>query len=92
MVWLSMPLNKLRRQAEQFLRLAREAHDEGRSADAHAHTLKVTEYLEGAVSLEELRQRLSPKAARKKAARKVQATKRRTVRRPSGSVGHGNDD
>jgi hypothetical protein len=60
-----MPSNTLRHQAEQFLRLARQAHDEGRLADAHTLTLKAAEFLEDAVSLEEMRQRHSLKAAHK---------------------------
>jgi hypothetical protein len=49
-------------QAEEFLRTARKAHDEGRLADAHALTLKAAGYLEDAVNLEELRQRHLPRA------------------------------
>jgi hypothetical protein len=58
-----MPSNTLRYQAEEFLRLARKAHDEGRLADARELTLMAAECLEGAVDLEQLRQRLSSKAA-----------------------------
>jgi hypothetical protein len=60
-----MPSNKLRNQAEQFLRLARKAHDEGRLADARTLTLKAAEYLEDAVSLEELRYKHLQKAEHK---------------------------
>jgi hypothetical protein len=41
-----MPSNVLRYQAEEFLRLARKAHDEGRLDDARALTLKAGEHLE----------------------------------------------
>ena len=58
-----MPSNVLRYQAEEFLRLARKAHDEGRLDDARALTLKAGEHLEDAVSLEELRRKHLPKAA-----------------------------
>jgi hypothetical protein len=51
-----MPTNQLRSRANRYLHLAVQAHDEGRLADAHALTLKAAEYLEQAVSLEELRQ------------------------------------
>ena len=51
-----MPTNRLRSRANRSLHLAVQAHDEGRLADAHALTLKAAEYLEQAVSLEELRQ------------------------------------
>jgi hypothetical protein len=50
-----MPSNKLRTQAGRFLFLPVEAHDRGRIADAHQLTLKAAEFLEDAVSLEELR-------------------------------------
>jgi hypothetical protein len=50
-----MPTNQLRTRANRFLHLAVQAHDQGRLADAHALTLKAAEYLEQAVSLEELR-------------------------------------
>ena len=60
-----MPSNRLRFQAEELLRLARKAHEEGRLADARALTLKAAERLEDAVSLEELRQRHLPKTAYK---------------------------
>ena len=59
----AMPSNKLRLEAQHFLQLAAKAHNEGRLADARELTLMAAECLEGAVDLEELRQRLSSKAA-----------------------------
>jgi hypothetical protein len=50
-----MPPHGLRLQAYRFLTLALKAHDEDRPADAHDLTAKAMEYLEDAMSLEELR-------------------------------------
>jgi hypothetical protein len=50
-----MPTHGLRLQAYRFLRLALKAQDEGRPADAHDLTAKAMEYLEDAMSVEELR-------------------------------------
>ncbi len=60
-----MPSNRLRREAEELLRLARKAHDEGRLTEARAFTLQAAERLEDAVSLEELRRKHPLKVANK---------------------------
>ena len=60
-----MPTNQLRYEAEELLRLARKAHDEGHLADARALTLEAAERLENAVNLEELRRKHPTKAADK---------------------------
>jgi hypothetical protein len=49
---------KLKVQAERFLVLAIEAQHDGRLDDAHVLTLKAAEFLEDAVSMEELQRRL----------------------------------
>ena len=59
-----MPSNSLRYQAEELLRLARKAREEGRLDDARALRLKASEHLEDAVNLEELRRKHLPKAAK----------------------------
>ncbi len=58
-----MPSNKLRREAEELLRLARKAHDAGQLTEARALTLQAAERLGDAVSLEELRRKHPSKAA-----------------------------
>ncbi len=58
-----MPSNKLRREAEELLRLARKAQDDGRLSAARAFTLQAAERLEDAVSLEELRRKHPLKVA-----------------------------
>jgi hypothetical protein len=60
-----MPTNKLRCLAHQFLQQALKAHDEGRLADAHTHTLKAAKYLEDAAAVEELRQQTSSAQTKK---------------------------
>ena len=50
-----MPTNKLRRHARELLSLAIKAHDDGHIADARSLTLRAGEFLEEAISLEELR-------------------------------------
>jgi hypothetical protein len=62
-----MPTNKLRRQAHRFLRLALKAHDKGRLASAHTHSLKAAKYLEDAIAVEELRQLTSLSQTKKPA-------------------------
>jgi hypothetical protein len=55
----TMSTNTLRAQANRFLHLALEAHDNGQFTDAHQFTVKAAELLDGAVSLEELRKAAS---------------------------------
>jgi hypothetical protein len=49
----------LRAQAAHFLTLAIAAQDNGRLGDAHSLTLKAIEFLEDAISLEELQRRFT---------------------------------
>jgi hypothetical protein len=70
-----MPINELRIQAYQFLALALEAHEDGRSADAYDFTAKAMEHLEDAMSVAELRRASSSISQTQAAGARVAAAK-----------------